>query len=538
MFCAQCGTSVSANSKFCVACGAPVTNAEESTVALEGTDAERLLVSLKRALSAEYDVERELGRGGMAIVYKAREIELDRPVALKVLPPELAPVGSIADRFKREARLAASLDHPNVIPVYRVGQAGGVMYMAMKFIDGRPLDAVLEAYGTLPLSVVLTVLRAAAAALAFAHEHGIIHRDIKGANILVDRDAKVVVSDFGIARAVESGTLTATGAMIGTPHFMSPEQCSGKPVGPQSDQYSLGVVAYQMLTGSVPFDGDSLPEIIQHHWFTPVADWSLMRSDTPAALTVAVLRMLEKDPAKRFATTQELVQTLDAIKQTDADRAAGETLLRSMVRGTAPRPRTSAPSPTVVAAPEPTSLGRTPRPSSASRRISAAPSAKTPTPAPATRTPVPTAALSGAPTAVLTPPPMPIVPRSATPRTQATVAPPAKTVTRQVVKPRKKGRMLAYGGTAVALVLASLLALGLVRQRAQAMPHAQAPRTAAALREIADRQYAAAHYEIARRFYVRALALDSTDAGARRGLACASAKLGRGVAGVGVRGCD
>src|SRR5581483_5813682 len=226
MFCAQCGTLVSANSKFCVACGQPVTSAEGSTLALGGTESERLLAKLKRALAPEYEVERELGR----------------TVALKVLPPELGPVGSVADRFKREARLAASLDHPNVIPVYRVGQAGGIMYMAMKFIDGKPLDGVLDAYGPLPLPVVLIVLRSAAAALAFAHEHGIIHRDIKGANILVDRDAKVVVSDFGIARAVESGTLTATGAMIGTPHFMSPEQCSGKPVGPQSDQYSLGIV--------------------------------------------------------------------------------------------------------------------------------------------------------------------------------------------------------------------------------------------------------------------------------------------------------
>ncbi|HTD60402.1 MAG TPA: inactive serine/threonine-protein kinase VRK3, partial [Gemmatimonadaceae bacterium] len=158
MFCAQCGTLVSANSKFCVACGQPVTNAEGSTLALGGTESERLLNTLKRGLAAEYDVERELGRGGMAIVYKAREIELDRPVALKVLPPELGPVGSVADRFKREARLAASLDHPNVIPVYRVGQAGGIMYMAMKFIDGKPLDAVLDAYGALPLPVILILL--------------------------------------------------------------------------------------------------------------------------------------------------------------------------------------------------------------------------------------------------------------------------------------------------------------------------------------------------------------------------------------------
>ncbi len=249
MFCPQCGTLASANSKFCVTCGTPVTGAGDGTIDMGATEPERALAMLKRALGSEYEVERELGRGGMAVVYKAREIELDRVIALKVLPPELAPVGTIADRFKREARLAASLDHPNVIPVYRVGQTGGVMYMAMKYIDGRPLDAVVEAYAPLPLSVVLIVMHAAAAALAFAHQHGIVHRDIKGANILIDRDGRVVVSDFGIARAVESGTLTATGAMIGTPHFMSPEQCGGKPVGPQSDQYSLGVVAYQNADG-------------------------------------------------------------------------------------------------------------------------------------------------------------------------------------------------------------------------------------------------------------------------------------------------
>src|SRR5581483_5532761 len=498
MFCAQCGTLVSANSKFCVACGQPVTSAEGSTLALGGTESERLLATLKRALAPEYEVERELGRGGMAIVYKAREIELDRTVALKVLPPELGPVGSVADRFKREARLAASLDHPNVIPVYRVGQAGGIMYMAMKFIDGKPLDGVLDAYGPLPLPVVLIVLRSAAAALAFAHEHGIIHRDIKGANILVDRDAKVVVSDFGIARAVESGTLTATGAMIGTPHFMSPEQCSGKPVGPQSDQYSLGIVAYQMLTGSVPFDGDSLPEIIQHHWFTPVADWSLMRPDTPAALTVAVLRMLEKDPAKRFASTQELVATLEGIKQTDADRAAGETLLRSMVRGTAPRPRTSQPAPAIsTPAPEPTSVDRTPRPSSASRRISAQ-----------------VAKAASAPTTPLPLTPMPIVPPKAaepvaTPRPKPAAATPLRRAPAK--PPKKKSRILAFAGSAFALIAASLVALGLVRQHAQAMP--RVPKTASAMRVIADKQYHEAHYEMARRFYVRALALDSTDAG-------------------------
>ena len=241
--------------------------------------AEELLASVRRALIADYDVERDIGRGGMAVVFKGRDKELERTVALKVLPPELAPVATVADRFKREARLAASLDHPNIIPVYRVAQSGGVLYMAMKYIDGRSLDALVAAQGALTLPVVLTVLRAAARAIAYAHDHGIVHRDIKGANILIDRDGRVVVSDFGIARAAESASLTATGIMIGTPHYMSPEQCAGKTVGPQSDQYSLGILAYQLLTGSVPFDGDSLPEILQHHWFTPPPDASIMRPD-------------------------------------------------------------------------------------------------------------------------------------------------------------------------------------------------------------------------------------------------------------------
>ena len=204
----------------------------------------------------------------MAVVFKARDKELDRTVALKVLPLELTPVPTVADRFKREARLAASLDHPHIIPVYRVGQAGGVLYMAMKFIDGQPLDAVVAAHGPLPLPVVLTVLRAAASAIAYSHEHGIVHRDIKGATSS-SIGAGAWWLDFGIARAVESATLTATGAMIGTPHFMSPEQCAGKPVGPAVGSVLAWDCRLPHVHRRRPFDGDSLPEILQHHWFTP-----------------------------------------------------------------------------------------------------------------------------------------------------------------------------------------------------------------------------------------------------------------------------
>ncbi|HWZ60819.1 MAG TPA: serine/threonine-protein kinase [Gemmatimonadaceae bacterium] len=457
-----------------------------TTIAAENGDAH--LLAVRRAVAAEYEVERELGRGGMAIVYKAREVELDRPVALKVLPPELAPVGGVSERFKREARLAASLDHPNVIPVYRVGQAGGVLYMAMKFIDGQPLDALIQSQRALPLPVVLLVLRSAAHALAFAHEHGIVHRDIKGANILVDRDGRVVVSDFGIARAVESSSLTATGAMVGTPHFMSPEQCAGKPVGPQSDQYSLGIVAYQMLTGTVPFDGDSIPEILQQHWWTQAPDASQARPDCPAALTAAVQRMLAKAPEGRFATTAELAATLDAMHLPDDTAGTGERQLRAMVRALSPgepvvrRPRTTPGVKTTTGAPAPT------------------PAAPTPTAPPETTRRLDTPAVSTA--------------ASRSPRPV-------------IARPRRKrpGRW-RYVAAIVALVTILGTAGGAVAQR-RSIAAVPTPRTATDMLRIGHHAYRRGDYELARRFFVRALTLDPANPTTQADLGCALQKLGR-----------
>jgi eukaryotic-like serine/threonine-protein kinase len=489
MYCAQCGTSVSANSRFCVACGSQVTAVAApggTAQAAAASDEAANLAAVRRAVSAEYEVERELGRGGMAIVYKAREVELDRPVALKVLPPELAPVGTISERFKREARLAASLDHPNVIPVYRVGQTGGVMYMAMKFIDGRPLDAVIDANGALPLPVVLLVLRSAAHALAFAHEHGIVHRDIKGANILVDRDGRVVVSDFGIARAVESSSLTATGNMVGTPHFMSPEQCAGKAVGPQSDQYSLGVVAYQMLTGTVPFDGDSIPEILQHHWWTQAPDASQARPDCPAALTAVVQRMLAKAPEGRFATTADLAAALEAIRLPDEAVHKGERLLREMVRAIAPADPTA----------------RRPRTTSGAR------TAPAPEPPPPTSTPTPP------PTRRLEAPPTPLKTASAQ-RPRPTVQPQRR---------RRSGRGRYVAGV-VALVVVVGVAGGAVAGR-RGVTATVTPKTAAEMLRIGHHAYRRGDYELARRFFVRALTLDSANGPAQADLGCALEKLG------------
>ncbi|HWC74399.1 MAG TPA: serine/threonine-protein kinase, partial [Gemmatimonadales bacterium] len=217
--------------------------------------------------------------------------------------------------------------------IYKVGESGGVHYIVMKFIEGRPLDAIIQVQGALPVGVVVAVLRATASALAYAHERGTIHRDIKSSNILVDQEGRVYVSDFGLARAAEDSKVTPSGAVIGTPQFMSPEQCSGAPVGPQGDQYSLGIVGFHMLAGTAPFEASSVLAVVQHHYFTPPPDLQKIRNDVPDALATIVRRCVEKDPARRFTNTSDLVTALEALPFHDDDQRAAKDILRRLARG-------------------------------------------------------------------------------------------------------------------------------------------------------------------------------------------------------------
>jgi serine/threonine protein kinase len=349
MFCRNCGTGLPDGAAFCANCGhsttAPgtqsVATATDSGEAVVDTRGEQLLTMVKAELGKDYRIEKEVGRGGMAVVYRAVEVALDRTVAIKVVPPDSANVGQVAERFKREAKLAASLDHPNIIPVYRVGQAGPLHFMAMKFVEGRAVDAIIEQQGALPLSVCTAILRASSAGLAFAHEKKVVHRDIKAANILVDRDGRVMVSDFGIARALEDVSLTASGMMIGTPYYMSPEQCGGQKVSPQSDQYSLGIMGFQMLTGEVPFLADSMVGVIQHHYLTPVPDILTVRPGVPKELLDVIYCALNKDPNDRFPTTKDMVVALDNVPMSDVEREESDRLLRELSTGaTIPKVRT------------------------------------------------------------------------------------------------------------------------------------------------------------------------------------------------------
>jgi serine/threonine protein kinase len=345
MFCPNCGTNLPDGASFCSNCGASAGGTDSAAVAVTaagmppieltpGTDGgDKLLQMVKAELGRDYRIERELGRGGMAVVYKGVEMALERQVALKVVPPDNANAGQAAERFRREAKLAASLDHPNIIPVYRVGQAGALHYMAMKFVEGRAVDAIIEQQGALPINVVVAILRAAATGLAFAHERKIVHRDIKPANILVDKDGRVMVSDFGIARALEEVSMTASGMMVGTPYYMSPEQCGGQKVSPQSDQYSLGIMAFQMITGDVPFTADSMVGVIQHHYMTPVPDILAVRDGVAKELLDIVYCALNKDPNDRFPTTKDMAVALDNLPITDQDREEADTILRQLSAG-------------------------------------------------------------------------------------------------------------------------------------------------------------------------------------------------------------
>ena len=269
---------------------------------------------VERALSAHYELDTEIGRGGMGIVYRARDRRLKRMVAIKVLPPELAFRSEIKTRFLREAETAAQLNHPNIVPIYTVDESAGLVFFEMAYVSGDNLAKRLHDRGVLPVDEVRRILRDVADALAYAHERGVVHRDIKPDNILLDAESgRPMVTDFGIARAVsDDSRLTATGMAIGTPAYMSPEQAAGERViDGRSDIYALGIVAYQMLSGEPPFSAGSTPAMLVKHISETPVPIAQRRSDVPPDLAQAVMLMLEKDPANRFPSAGDLVRALD-----------------------------------------------------------------------------------------------------------------------------------------------------------------------------------------------------------------------------------
>jgi serine/threonine-protein kinase len=260
---------------------------------------------IDQVFDGRYKVVRKLGTGGMANVYLAEDQELGRRVAIKMLDDRHAQDEQFVERFRREAKNAAGLSHPNVVSIYDRGQAEGTYYIAMEYLEGRTLKELLVARGPTPIPVAIDYARQILAALGFAHRHGVVHRDIKPHNVAVAPDGRVKVMDFGIARAGTS-QMTETGSIIGTAQYLSPEQAKGAPVGPTSDIYSIGIVLYEMLTGSVPFTGDTPLEIAMKHLSATPEPPSEKRPEVPHELDSIVLRALAKRPEDRYQTAEEM----------------------------------------------------------------------------------------------------------------------------------------------------------------------------------------------------------------------------------------
>src|SRR2546422_1446610 len=262
------------------------------------------LARVQAALAGRYAIERELGRGGMATVYLAQDRKHHRKVAIKILKPELAAALG-PERFLREIEIAAGLTHPHILPLHDSGEAGGLLYYVMPFVEGQTLRGRLEREKQLPLEDALAITRDIAEALSYAHSHSVVHRDIKPENILF-QVGQAVVSDFGIARAITAAAgaiLTETGIAIRSPGYMRPEQASGRePVDGRSDLYSLGCVLYEMLAGEPPFTGPSAESIVRQHLSAPPPRVSAMRAAVPPAVRQAIPPALAKTPADRFAT--------------------------------------------------------------------------------------------------------------------------------------------------------------------------------------------------------------------------------------------
>ncbi|MEZ4585565.1 MAG: protein kinase [Gemmatimonadales bacterium] len=318
--CPTCETELPDDAAFCAQCGSATATQifGEPSVELEpgrqsasyATEPERL----QRILGPNFRLGRLIGRGGYAEVFAVQDLKLNRELAIKVLRPDLIVTPNLLARFRREALAVAALNHPHIVPVYDVGEAGGVCYLVMPLIQGESLKDAMSREGRIPVAEATRILLEAASALTASHEAGVVHRDIKPENIVLEgRDRRVRLMDFGIAKAMDGGDrdLTGTGVVVGTPQYMSPEQASGEAtVDHRTDQYSLAVIGYQMLGGQVPFGGETARAVITKLLLESAPRLDRLAPGLPPSLVATLHRALEKDPARRFATTQDFAAAL------------------------------------------------------------------------------------------------------------------------------------------------------------------------------------------------------------------------------------
>ena len=352
MKCPACSTPIVAGSRYCPGCAAPVRPDTGTGDALR----ERL----QEVLGDDFLIEKLLGRGGMGSVYLAREASLDRLVAIKVLPPDRAQSADLRERFRREARTAAQLSHPNIVPLLTFGEEDGLMFFVMGYVEGEPLSQRVQREGRLQAGEAIRILSELAEALGYAHGRGVVHRDVKPENILLEAPRGVVrLTDFGVAKGLTStSSLTTEGAVIGTPHYMSPEQASGRAdVDTRSDIYSMGALAFTLLTGRPPFTGRTPSDILRQHLSQDPPRLRDLNPELPAALDDAVRRCLAKEPKARWATAGDFAKAL---------QSSGDSWWNALLR------RAWTPASTSAAASPRASAASTPMPTSPAEFVAAA----------------------------------------------------------------------------------------------------------------------------------------------------------------------
>lgn len=310
--CAGCGNLLEEDARFCEQCGKSRTPVNTQGEPVRVNSKQSFLERVRVATASRFDVRGEIGRGGMAVVFLANDLRLNRAVALKVMLPGLAFTEGMSERFEQEARTAANLDHPNIVTIFSVEEIDDLLFFVMKYVQGRSLDKVTRDVGPLPIDVTQFILRHVMLALAYAHDERVVHRDVKPGNVLLDRRGTPIVTDFGIAKAAESPSLTVPGSIVGTPAYMSPEQFMGQPAIPASDQYALGIMAYEMLAGELPFQGTMVELQMKHIQESPKPVRAIRKEVSPEFERI-VMRMLAKNPAERFPTLHDAEAALRAI---------------------------------------------------------------------------------------------------------------------------------------------------------------------------------------------------------------------------------
>ncbi|HSL70215.1 MAG TPA: serine/threonine-protein kinase, partial [Longimicrobiales bacterium] len=294
---------------------------------MTGSAADPLFLSFQLALAGKYSIDHELGRGGMGIVYLAREVHLDRLIAIKLLPPDQARDPGIRDRFLREARNAAKLSHPNIIPIHAVDETNGFVYYVMAYVEGETLAERVRTRGPLPSAEAARVCREVAWALSHAHANGLVHRDVKPDNILLEHGSgRVLVTDFGIAAVVHD---TASGEITGTPEFMSPEQALGKEIDARSDLYALGVTAYYALSGRLPFEAENATKVLARQVTEAVPPLATLGVPVARKLALLVDRCLAKEPGQRPVSADALAEQLSVAMEQRRELPA---VLRAFVK--------------------------------------------------------------------------------------------------------------------------------------------------------------------------------------------------------------